>query len=312
MRVGVEHPVQIELLAVGIDDELRDGLRVGPLLPQPLEVGDLHAFEVLHHQHPPRAVLPDDARDDHVAPLDRRPASAAAILAELRRPSSGSRVEVAGNDLGVVALVDEVQLQWHVQRDLLDQRAEVEVALEPGEDAEEEADVAQVVLDDALDARVLHLDRHLAAVVEAGVVNLRQRGGRDRLLFELREDVGERAAFHEGLPLDAALDDGERPRRHAVLEAREHRDVLVGDEVGTGADDLAELDEQPLAPDGQVVETAGRVRMVARPPLVGVLEAEALLGEGDRLVAEVDAGGQRGGRKEAGGAVGQAHGCTSM
>ena len=52
--------------------------------------------------------------------------------------------------------------------------------------------------------------------------------------------------------------------------------------------------------------------MVARPALVRVFEAEPLLGHGDRLVAEVDAGGERGGGEEAGGAVAQAHGCTSM
>src|SRR5439155_1134961 len=52
-----------------------------------------------------------------------------------------------------------------------------------------------------------------------------------------------------------------------------------------------------------------RVGMVARPALVRVFEAEPLLGHGDRLVAEVDAGGERGGGEEA---VAQAHGCTSM
>src|SRR3972149_4148237 len=60
VRVRVEHPVQVELLAVGIDHELRDGLRVDPRPLEAGEVGDLHAFEVLHHQHAAGAVLPDD------------------------------------------------------------------------------------------------------------------------------------------------------------------------------------------------------------------------------------------------------------
>ena len=98
--------------------------------------------------------------------------------------------------------------------------------------------------------------------MQARAVHLRQRGGRDRLLVELGEDVGERTAFHERLALDPALDDRERPRRYAVLEAGEDRDVLVGDEVRAGADDLPELDEQPLPPDREAVEAAGRVRVM--------------------------------------------------
>src|SRR5207244_6358464 len=97
---------------------------------------------------------PADARDDDVAARRGRPAAAAAVLAQLRPPAMSSILEVPGDDFGVVALVNEVQLQRNVVRDLLDQRGEVEVALEPGEDAQQEADVAQVVVDDALDARV--------------------------------------------------------------------------------------------------------------------------------------------------------------
>src|SRR3990172_8779551 len=131
MRVRVEHAVQVELLAVGVDDELRDGLRIDPLSLETGEVCDLDAFEVLHHQHTAGAVLPDDLRHDDVV----------------------AGTEVPGDQLRVVALVDEVQLQRHVVGDLLDQRGEVEVALEARQDAKEEADVSQVVLHDALDAR---------------------------------------------------------------------------------------------------------------------------------------------------------------
>ena len=172
MRVGVEHPMEVELLAVSVDHELRDRLRVGPLPVETLEVRDLDALEILHHEHAPRAVLPDDARDDDVAALRGRPAAAAAVLAQLRPPAMSSILEVPGDDLGVVALIDKVQLQRNVVRDLLDQRGEVEVALEPGEDSQQEADVAQVVVDGALDARVLHLDRHFSAVVQARAVHL--------------------------------------------------------------------------------------------------------------------------------------------
>src|SRR5437899_3977300 len=129
--------MEVELLAVSVDHELRDGLRVGPLPLEPLEVRDLDALEILHHEHAPRAVLPDKARDDDVAPLRRRPAAASAILAQLGPPAMSSVLEVPGDDLGVVALVDEVQLQADVHRDLFDQRGEVEVALEAGDDAQQ-------------------------------------------------------------------------------------------------------------------------------------------------------------------------------
>src|SRR5439155_25710126 len=75
---------------------------------------------------------------------------------------------------------------------------------------------------------------------------------------------------------------------------------------------VPELDEQPRPPDREAVKPAGRVRLMPSAALVGVLEPEALLGEGDRLVDEVDAGGEGGGGEEASGALARAHGCTSI
>ena len=56
---------------------------------------------------------------------------------------------------------------------------------------------------------------------------------------------------------DASLDDVEGARGDVVLEAREDVGVFVGDEVGAGADDLAEFDEESLAVDGEVVVVVG-------------------------------------------------------
>jgi hypothetical protein len=56
--------------------------------------------------------------------------------------------------------------------DSSDDRREVEVALELGQDTKEEADVPQVVLDDRLDARILDLDGDRAAVLETGLMDL--------------------------------------------------------------------------------------------------------------------------------------------
>ena len=127
-------------------------------------------------------------------------------------------------------------------------------------------------------------------------VDLGEGGGGDGFLLEVGEDVRERAVE---LAFDAALDDFEGTGRDLVLEAGEDSDVLVGDEVGAGADDLAELDEQALAPHGEVVKAAGGAGVVARASFGCVLDGEPLLGEGDGLVTEVDAGCEGGGGEEA-------------
>ena len=123
-------------------------------------------------------------------------------------------------------------------------------------------------------------------------MHLRQRGGGDGRRLELVEDVVQRPLQ---LALDDAADDLERARRHGVLQSREDVDVLVGDEVGPGADELAELDQEALAADSDVVEAVGGPGVVPQPPALGLLvaQAEALLAHGDRLVASVDLRGER-------------------
>src|SRR5437899_10376416 len=111
--------MEVEQLAGSAGPALRDGLGVGALPVETLEVRDLDALEILHHEHAPRAVLPDDARDDDVAALRGRPAAAAAVLAQLRPPAMSSILEVPGDDLGVVALIGKGQLRRTCVRDLL-------------------------------------------------------------------------------------------------------------------------------------------------------------------------------------------------
>ena len=140
---------------------------------------------------------------------------------------------------------------------------------------------------------------------ERGPVHLGERGRRDGCLGEVLEDVGEGPLE---LAFDGPLDGAEGTRRDLVLEAGEDVDVLVGDHVGAGADDLAELDEEALVGDGEVVEAAGGPGVMARAAGLGVAEAEAPLAEGDRLVADVDARGEVGDGEPAVGAVGESHG----
>src|SRR3972149_3753832 len=78
--------------------------------------------------------------------------------------------------------------------------------------------------------------------------------------------------------------------------ARDAAAVRVGDEVGTRADYLAELDEKSLLTDGEVVDLVGRPGVVGAAPGGGLLVAqvEAPLADRGRLVAQVDAAGPHG------------------
>src|SRR3990170_2138825 len=207
VRVGVEHAVQEQLLAVGVGDQLRYGLEVYAGVLEGADVGDLDPLEELHNQHAAGRVLPVDPGHDDI------------------RPGG----EVGGDELRVVALVDEVQLLRHVPADLLDDGPKVQVALQRRQDAQEESNAVQVRLYHVPDARILDLHGHRAAVFERGPVDLGERRRGDRLGFEVGEDVGQGTAELAG---DLPLDDGEGAGRHLVLETRKGVDVLVGDEVG--------------------------------------------------------------------------------
>ena len=70
--------------------------------------------------------------------------------------------------------------------------------VEAGRDAlhqpQDQPEVLHVGADGAGDARVLDLDRDVAPVVQRGAVDLADRGGGDRLLVEVGEDLVERLA----------------------------------------------------------------------------------------------------------------------
>jgi len=207
VRIGVEHAVQEQLLAVGVCDQLRYGLEVYAGVLEGIDVGDLDPLKELHDQHAAGGVLPVDPGHDDIR--------------------AGG--EVGGDELRVVALVDEVQLLRHVPGNLLDDGPEVQVALQRRQDAQEESNAVQVRLNDVPYARILDLDRHRAAVFEHGPVDLGEGRRGDGLRLEAGEDVGQGTAE---LAADLPLDDGEGTRRHLVLETRKGVDVLVGDEVG--------------------------------------------------------------------------------
>src|SRR5207244_10136599 len=149
--------------------------------------------------------------------------------------------------------------------------------------------------------RILDLDRHLAAVTQAAPVDLRQRRRGDRRRLEGREHLVETSAE---LALEVWTELLERTRRHAVLELGEDLDVLRGQDVGTRAEELADLDRQPLEPGGEPVGRLGAAAVVAGVVTVGAREPDAperLMS----LVAAVHTGDERRLRREAMGPRGE-------
>ncbi len=95
----------------------------------------------------------------------------------------------------------------------------------------------EIHLDLLDDAGSSHLDDDCPAALHERPVRLRDRGRRERLGIDAREDV------RTEIGLDHGVDLGERHRRHLVDEAAELLDVHVGQEVRPRGEELAQLDE---------------------------------------------------------------------
>ena len=264
MRVGMKEPVHQDHLAEDVDQDPGDVPRIDSESTKRRDVRHAHPWRVLEHQHAPRAHLPHDRGNDHVGPG-----------AELMR-----------HPLGAVRLVDEVELERHVLLDLGDQDPEVEVRLEPAEQADEDGEVLEIDRHQVGDLRVLDLDRDLAPVAQPSAMDLSQRGGGERHRIEFREHVVERpsqfGAEKRGEP-------GEGPWRHPVLQAGEDLDVLRGQDVGARAEELTHLDRQALEARG---EGEGSLRTPAMMACVAALLVSPVPVL-DQLVAGVDARDER-------------------
>src|SRR5207244_1996041 len=118
-------------------------------------------------------------------------------------------------------------------------RPSTSVTRTPGADADRHREAPQVDPHDALDVRVLHLGRHRAPVAQPAPMHLRQRGRGERRRIELGERRLDRPPE---LAAQERQEGREPPRRHAILQLREHLDVLRGQDVGARAHELADLD----------------------------------------------------------------------
>ena len=95
--------------------------------------------------------------------------------------------------LDVAGLVLEVELDQHRLAELADDsRRSVDAGLfdHPFEKARQVEEQVGVRPDLLFDPRSLHLDHHALAVADPGAMHLRDRGGRERLRIDVREQLG--------------------------------------------------------------------------------------------------------------------------
>jgi hypothetical protein len=200
MRVAGELPVPVHRAEVEAEDDLADPVALG--LRGRGDLLEALALDVLGHDHTLAAELGHHARDDDegVAPVE-----------------AGERAVVRRLQL-VVQLLDDAR------SDLLTDGLHVHLRGDPLCQAQQHPQVLHVGAHRVVDARVLDLDRDVAAVVEAAPVDLSDRGGGDGGGVEL----GERAI--DGLAqvlLDHLSHPLVRDRRRRVAQRGELRLELL-------------------------------------------------------------------------------------
>ncbi len=130
----------------------------------------------------------------------------------------GVVAEVLGQLRRRCGLHAQVHLQAHLPLEEADHLIGLEAAqlrLAPLDQVGQPGEEFQVALEGGLDAGAQHLDGDRSALGGRREVNLRDRGGGDRLVLEAGEDVRQRLAQ---LGLDGALGLGGGKGRQAVLQ----------------------------------------------------------------------------------------------
>ncbi len=166
------------------------------------DLGQRDAVDPLGHQH--LLALVHHRRDDHVR-----------VVRELLR--------VGALRLGLQPVV---QLLRDAVPQLRDQRLDVHARDERTQQPGEPAQLAEVGEQGLTRARVLHLDRHLTAVVPHRPVHLADRGSGGRLVLELLEEV---APVRPEPLLEHAVHGAGGHRRGGLLELGQGRAVGAGD-----------------------------------------------------------------------------------
>jgi len=129
-----------------------------------------------------------------------------------------------GHAADALRLVAVVELLAEAVRQLAPDRLEVGVGQQGEQRPQQQLEVAEVGGDDAVDQRVLQLDRHRPAVAQGGPVHLPDRGGGERLWL----DRAEQLAVVRQLERQLLLHHLEGDRRHLLLQRAQHRRHLGG------------------------------------------------------------------------------------
>ena len=144
---------------------------------------------------------------------------------------------------GVLALLAKVEFLAQAVLELADHLHHAVAGTERGVFRREARHLVQdldVDLDPLAYTRPLDFDRHLVAVAQDGLVNLRHRGGGERLAAERLEQFRNRRAQ---LGLDDPDDLVGRDRGNRALKAHQGVDIARRHDIRACAQELAELDE---------------------------------------------------------------------
>ncbi|MEZ4623352.1 MAG: hypothetical protein R2843_00775 [Thermomicrobiales bacterium] len=126
---------------------------------------------------------------------------------------------------------------------------------------------SQVRFDLRRDPRLLHLDDHFLAGMQAGDVRLPDRGGRERFVVEPGEEFIDRFAEFR---FDLRADRFHRHRWHPIPQFGEFEEISRGQQVGSGGEDLTELDRggaELLDRQSQADRVRHRIDWLVRSPL---------------------------------------------
>ncbi len=182
-------------------------------------IGEPHAVDALHDEHPLRRHRPVDGGDNY------------GRLVRENLPQT----------IGVAALTDVIELGAkgpgkviHNSRQIVEGGESTPTGT-PGEVREDD----EVLGHGLCNSRLLHLDHHPHAIAKNCSVHLSDRGRRERISLELGEEfVRGCAQFRLNDPQDRLR----RHRWHAITKLLELHHVLGANEVRPGAEDLAQLD----------------------------------------------------------------------
>ena len=222
MRIGMEIAVLDDLLDIVLAEPAPEQRDVDAARPQPIEIVDAHAVDVLHDEDMLRREVAVDIGAGHECLI-------LVQMAEL---------------LDVIGLDEEIHLLLGDAPHLLEHHVEVDDILRVAHDAHEARGALQehhVARHDLVDAGPLHLHDDALPRREHGAMHLRDGGRAEHLLVDGGKDLVPAAAV---LLLDD-LDDGrKRQRFRAVLQFHELVTILLRQEVRPHAHDLSELDER--------------------------------------------------------------------